>query len=394
MPHLDLLKPWLTFVVILLPLLHLERWIHRHLYGVGWLLTQDKERATVLYYLILLPGVFLHEFTQWLVAGALKLKLGKIRVWPRPQADGALRLDFVRLSRNTGRAGRAVFEFAPIAAAIGVVLFISHNIFNVGGLSIALSTGELPIIQAEIGRLLGTPDFWLWLYLLFTVGNAMLPTTPVEEQDWPVRAAVFAGMTALLIAVAFLGESVQATLEPILRGGLDTLATAFGTILVLDILVVLALMITEKLLERLTGRRANYPQARRERPTQPEPGGETPLPASEAPERVTERRLPIPPPPDSQQRAALLPQADSPALPQPGALMTSAKDSPGDRDYRPARRSSFNAPDTETEANALPVEPEYSQALEDEPAEDSATIASEPPDHDDELYYEDLEDIP
>lgn len=394
MPHLDLLKPWLTFVIILLPLLHLERWIHRHLYGVGWLLTQDKERATILYYLILLPGVFLHEFTQWLVAGALKLKLGKIRVWPRPQADGTLRLDFVRLSRSTGRVGRAVFEFAPIAAAVGVVLFISRNIFNVGGLSIALSTGELPIIQTEIGRLLGTPDFWLWLYLLFAVGNAMLPATPAEEQDWLVRAVVFVGMTALLITAAFLGESVQAILEPILHRSLDTLATAFGTILVLDILVVLALTITERLLEQLTGRRANYPQPRRERPSRPEPGGETPLPASEAPERVTERRLPIPPPPDSEQRAALLPQASSPALPQPAAFMTPAQKAPGDHDYRAAGRSSFNAPDVE--ADVPPAGPRYVQTPEDETGEDSAMIASGPQDYtgDDELYYEDLEDIP
>jgi len=141
MPHLDLLTPWLTFVAILLPLLHLERWIHRHLYGVGWLLTQDKERATVLYYLILFPGVFLHEFTQWLVAGALKLKLGRVRVWPRPQADGVLRLDFVRLSRLTGRAARAVVELAPFIAGIGLVLFISRSVFDVAGLSAALSTG-------------------------------------------------------------------------------------------------------------------------------------------------------------------------------------------------------------------------------------------------------------
>lgn len=389
MPHLDLLKPWLTFVVVLLPLLHLERWIHRHLYGLGWLLTQDKERATILYYLILLPGVFLHEFTQWLVAGALKLKLGKIRVWPRPQADGALRLDFVRLSRTTGRAGRAVFEFAPIVAAISVVLFISRNVFNVGGLSIALSTGELPIIQAEIGRLLGTPDFWLWLYLLFAVGNAMLPTTPVEEQDWPARVAVFAGVTAILIAAAFLGESVQTTLEPILHSGLDTLATAFGTILVLDLLVILVLMTTERLLERLTGRRANYPHPRRERPARPEPGGETPLSASEAPLRITERRLPIPPPPDREQRAALLPQS-APALPQPAAFMTPAQDTPGNHDYR-ATQSIFSMSDME--ADAPPTEQEDVQTMGGETTEDSATAASEPQEYE---YTddEDLEEIP
>ncbi len=371
MPHLDLLTPWVTFVAILLPLLHLERWIHRHLYGVGWLLTQDKERATVLYYLILFPGVFLHEFTQWLVAGALKLKLGRVRVWPRPQADGVLRLDFVRLSRRTGRAARAVVELAPFIAGIGLVLFISRSVFDVASLSAALSTGELPIIQAELGRLFGTPDFWLWLYLLFAVGNAMLPTLS-EERNPLLEGAMLAGITLLLIFVMFLGEGVQATLEPILGGALDTLATAFSTILVLDIFVVLALVATEKAIERATGRRVAYQRSRKARPPRPEPGGETPLPASEAPERLAERRLPIPPPPDKEQRAMFLPGSSAPALPLPTLEPAPQKSLANDFD--------------------APAEQDTSGSATTGPA-DVAT-ESETGDDDSELYYEDLEDIP
>ncbi len=391
MPHLELLTPWLTFVVILLPLRYLERWIHRHLYGVGWLLTQDRERATVLYYLILLPGVFLHEFTQWLVAGAFKLKLGKVRVWPRPQADGALRLDFVRLSRNTGRAARAVVEITPFIAGIGIVLFISRSVFNVAGLSAALSSGELSIIQTELGRLFATPDFWLWLYLLFAIGNAMLPT-PAEEQNWPLKAAAFTGITALLITIAFLGESVQTTLKPILGSALDILATAFSTILVLDIFVVLALLVAEKLLERITGRRVSYRQPRKARPIRPEPGGETPLPASEAPERIADRRLPIPPPPGSEQRAHFLPASVSPALPGHTPAAMSQQPRPDDPRHPKAYRPLAWVTDHDESIASADHWPADSSDMNQEPGEKDSTTGEE--DTDNELRYEDLEDIP
>jgi len=93
----DLLTPWLLLAAAIIPLVYVERWIHSHLYGVGWLLTNDKKSATALYYVILFPGVFVHEFTQWLVAGALNVKTRRVTSWPEGQDNGTLRLDFVQI---------------------------------------------------------------------------------------------------------------------------------------------------------------------------------------------------------------------------------------------------------------------------------------------------------
>ena len=116
----DLLTPWLMLAAVLLPLVYVEKWIHSHLYGVGWLLTDDHKSATALYYVLLFPGVFVHEFTQYLVAGALNVKIKKVIAWPEAQDDGTLRLDFVRFQK-ANRAQAAVIGAAPLVTGLAGV---------------------------------------------------------------------------------------------------------------------------------------------------------------------------------------------------------------------------------------------------------------------------------
>ncbi|MBN2469866.1 MAG: hypothetical protein JXN59_04000 [Anaerolineae bacterium] len=296
MQAMELLTPWFTFIVILLPVLHLERWIHQHLYGVGWLFTREKQRATILYYLILLPGVFLHEFTQWLVAGALNLKTSQIKIWPKPQANGTLRLDFVRLSgKKAGKTAVTVFETAPLVVGIAAILFISQRVLDVNLLLNAFKTADLRIVQSAFGIVLGTPDFWLWLYLLFAIGNAMIPTDNLNT-SWLFPTSLLIGAALLILGLLIPAPGIPTIQEP-LSNMLNLLATAASTMLVMNLFSVILLGFTERVLERITGEQAKYPGPVTSKPIKLEPGGEVPLPENQAPERIANRRLPIPPPP-------------------------------------------------------------------------------------------------
>ncbi len=321
MHFLDLLTPWITFAATLLPLLYLERWIHQHLYGVGWLLTQDKERATILYYLILSPGVFLHEFSQWLTAGALGVQIRKIKVWPKPQTNGTLRLDFVQL-KKADRFQSTVIGLVPFLTGIAMVWVISQNIFDVQSLSAALASGDLQTIMAELRRLFTTPDFWLWLYLLFAIGNAMMPTSN-DRQNWPLLGGIFGAIAAFLLILG-LGEEVliPAMQGPIARA-LGVLVTAFGTILILDCFIVTGLGLLERGLERVTGTRAKYRSTRRTSTPTPEPGGEYPMPEDKAPKPLAERRLPIPPAPGSARKPRPAPAQTRITEPEPSRPLLS-----------------------------------------------------------------------
>ena len=59
--QMTFLLAWLWLFVALMPLLVLERWIHRHMQGIGLLVTRDHDLATILYSAIFLPSVVLHE---------------------------------------------------------------------------------------------------------------------------------------------------------------------------------------------------------------------------------------------------------------------------------------------------------------------------------------------
>ena len=81
----------------------LERWLHQHMFKVGWLLTKNLQTTTILYYTFFLPGVVLHEFIYWLVAGILNVRAERAIAWPEAQAIAELKLNFIKLARNTSR---------------------------------------------------------------------------------------------------------------------------------------------------------------------------------------------------------------------------------------------------------------------------------------------------
>lgn len=399
---MELLTPWLTFLVILIPVFNLERWIHRHLYGVGWLVTQDKQRATILYYLILLPGIALHEFTQWFYAGVAKLKTSKIKIWPKPLKDGTLRLDFVKLSsKKVNKVSAIVFEVAPILVGIGAILFISQRIMDTDALRPALATGDLDVVLQAFGSLFGTPDFWLWLYLLFAIGNGMVPTDKLNSQSLLIAGIA---ISAVLLVIGLLAGAGQSTIQIPLAGILNTLATASGTILILDIIAVVALGLTERVLERLTGKQARYPHRRASKPAKPEPGGEAPLPAGQAPERITERRLPIPEPPKKARKPKAKPQINTaPATPtssraraswveQQESLRSASQEHPTDQPVSPTTEEEtedlapIDTPENTMPEPIDPIDQPPESEIEDEISEELADDNSEP-------SYVDLDDI-
>ncbi len=147
----DLLTPWLMLAAAILPLVYVEKWIHSHLYGVGWLLTDNKKSATALYYVLLSPGVFVHEFTQYMIAGALNVKIKRVIAWPEAQSDGTLRLDFVRIQK-ANRVQAAVIGAAPLITGLSLVWVISSRLLSLDNVVEAIGTGDLDTDQRGATR--------------------------------------------------------------------------------------------------------------------------------------------------------------------------------------------------------------------------------------------------
>lgn len=288
----SLLTPWLALAAVLIPLAYAERWIHSHLYGVGWLLTNEPRSATALYYLFLSPGVFVHEFVQWLVAGALNVETKRVMAWPEAQEDGTLRLDFVQ-PVQAGRLATAIIGAAPLIVGLAIIGYISTSILNLDAFLSALQSGDITIIGPAARALASTADFYLWLYLMFALANAMLPT-PEERSGWLVVLGLFAAVLAFLVIIG-VGDVLVETFTGPVAHAVNLLTTAFGTILALEVGAIVVIGFVEEVLERLTKRKFDYSTAPPEKFVR-EPGSNLPLAPGQPFPSIYNFELPLPDP--------------------------------------------------------------------------------------------------
>ena len=251
------MSDWLSSLAViatLIPLVLLERWIHQHLHGIGLLLTGSQDAAVLLYALPLLPGVVLHELSHWLVAKLLGVKTAKMSLLPKRQRGGRVQLGSV-IVQQTDAVRASLIGIAPLVSGSLVVLVIGQRTLGVGLLGEALRTENIGVIFSAWLTALRAPDMWLWLYLLFAVANAMLPS-PSDRETWLPVILFLAGVVVVAYVLGF--SSFLLELAPLVVTALRWLAAAFGMTLVADVPFVILIVCAEWLLGTLRGQRVFY----------------------------------------------------------------------------------------------------------------------------------------
>ncbi len=252
----DLLTPWLTFGLSLAALLMVRRWIQRHLFGVGWIIAQEKHLATVIYYLILMPGVFVHEASHWIVAGVLNVKTRRLTVWPEADHNGTLEPAFISVEETHNPIYLTLIGLAPFAVGLALVLLISNSLLSLPVFVASLASNDLNTISAAFGTLLSRPDFPLWFYLLFAISNTMLPSRE-DRRGWLVIIGLVVGVLIGLVAIGLQNAVIKWLSGPLMQA-LSLLSTVFVTVLVVDCIVAVILFVVEAVMERVTHRQAPY----------------------------------------------------------------------------------------------------------------------------------------
>lgn len=251
----DWIVPWILVGLAVWPLLQVERWIHRHIQGLGLLLTDNEQAAVLIYYLALLPGVILHESSQWLMAKALGVRVKKFQLWPDKQR-GLIRLGLVEIDKKTDDIRATLVGMVPLAAGVAAIALIGGARFDTALLLDALGTGDLPTIAAAVGQFVSAPDFWLWIYLTFAIANAMLP----EQHDrinWWLFVIAGAAITGFLLLLD-LGILLQAWLDGPLTQLAQWLSFALLMALGIDLFMMALIAGAEALFSRILGRELEY----------------------------------------------------------------------------------------------------------------------------------------
>lgn len=68
------------FFVLFGAMLFLQRWLQQHIQGLTFAVTGNPGCAVRALFLILLPGVLLHEASHWLVANLVGVRTGKVSI--------------------------------------------------------------------------------------------------------------------------------------------------------------------------------------------------------------------------------------------------------------------------------------------------------------------------
>jgi hypothetical protein len=225
--------------------------LHQHLQGLVLLLTESDDLATLSHFLLLSPGIVAHELSHWLAATVLGVRVGPISIGPQRKRGKQMRFGSVQIAR-TDAVRESLIGLAPLISGTALVLLIARWAF-----------GLLPAASPNPTQWPGTllsclqaPDAWLWLYLIFAVANAMLPSVS-DRRAW----STFVLYLALIAVVAYATVGIPSGSEVWLGWGLrllSYLAYAFTLTTFVDMGVVSLVLLVEWLVGRLTGRRVEY----------------------------------------------------------------------------------------------------------------------------------------
>ncbi len=251
--------PWLVVGGMIYGMRRLERWLHQHIFKVGWLLTKNLRTTTILYYTFFLPGVLLHEVVYWFVAGVLNVRAESVFKYPEAQSIAELKLNFVRLPRNTGQVKLAIISTAPLIAGIIAVYVIANSVLNLNQAAeiVARPGGFFANLGGAVSVIVATPDVWLWAYIAFTIANTMTPNWDALK-GWRVILVALGIATVLLVALGIAGDVFWNALAQPLQTGVSLLSLTIAAIIAIDLLMTGVLGTIEAIIERITGDSATF----------------------------------------------------------------------------------------------------------------------------------------
>ncbi|MGQ9682951.1 MAG: hypothetical protein ACUVX9_10470 [Anaerolineae bacterium] len=240
---------WLVVAAVLMWLA--QRLLHSRIQGVVLLLTGSEQAAVVALFLLLLPGIAIHELSHWLAARLLRVRTGPISIGLERKRGRQIRFGSVQVGR-ADPFRESLIGLAPLLAGTGLVLLFARF-----GLRLQ-PDATLPVSDWP-GRLLGSvnaADAWLWIYLLFAVANAMVPSAS-DRRAWQLLGVY---LLVVLLIVHLLVGLPRIAADGLHQGArvLSYLAFAFSLTALLDVAVLALLLPLEFVIGHLTGRRLTY----------------------------------------------------------------------------------------------------------------------------------------
>ena len=241
----------LWFLLMLVPLIALQRVLHREIQAALYIASGGNAQLTMAVFSILFfPGVILHEFSHFIVAKVLFVPTRGFSVIPKMMPEGYLRMGYVEVA-ETDIVRDSLIGAAPLILGNLAVAYIAIYRLHLIPLWDVLRNGQMGLFWMGVTLLPNIPDFALWFYLTFAISSTMLPSRSDRHAWLPLGFSVVLLFALALFAGA--GSWMMLNLAPPLNAFLRSVATLFGLSAAVHGILIPPVMLLHKLLARWLG---------------------------------------------------------------------------------------------------------------------------------------------
>jgi len=240
---------WLL-LALLGPFILLQRGLHKELQSVFFVITRRVDVSIVLFSILFLPGVVLHEISHYLTAILLRVRTGRFSIIPQNLGNGRFQLGYVE-TEKTDIFRDSIIGIAPLISGGVVVGFIGKNQLNVTSLWETLTTLDFNLFLLAIQKILNQSDFWIWFYFITVISSTMLPSKSDRRAWLPLTLLI--GLLILVVVLTGFGPPVLEVIGNPLNEFLTTTGVVFAISSVIHLIVLIPVYIIKKILFRFTG---------------------------------------------------------------------------------------------------------------------------------------------
>src|SRR4030042_2261091 len=244
------LESLLYLMVLFLPLLYLPLFLQREIQSIFLLITRQPEISMVLFSLLFLPGVFLHETSHFLMARLLNVKTSRFSLIPKKLGNGRLQLGYVETA-STDFVRDALIGAAPLVVGSLVIGFIGVSRLEFNALWGSLAQGQVNSLRMAVKSIMDQPDFWVWFYLVFTISSTMMPSSS-DRRAW-LPLFILIGIFSVLVLLFGAGPWFFSHMGSAIQSALSAIIIVFGITVFVHVLLFPPVWLVRRLLTHITG---------------------------------------------------------------------------------------------------------------------------------------------
>src|SRR5215208_3069454 len=199
------------FIVMLVPLIFLQRLLHREIQSVFLILSRDARITMGIFSFIFLPGVFIHELSHFLMAKILRVPTGRFSIFPQSLPDGRLQLGYVETSKSD-IVRDSLIGAAPLIVGTLFVAYVAIYRFEMRVLWDVFRNGQFNLFWMGVRALPQVQDFYLWFYLAFAVSSTMMPSES-DRHAW-LELVISIGVLVMIALLVGAGPWMLINVAP------------------------------------------------------------------------------------------------------------------------------------------------------------------------------------